>query len=57
MLLMALDSDAGRIHREHLSARPRFSSFKSVWTEDYWLMEHFWHQFANSIYLGVGRWC
>ena len=54
MLLMALDSDADEFTGSIFPPDPDFSSFKSVWTEDYWLMEHFWHQFANSIYLGVG---
>ena len=32
---------------------PDFSSFASVWNEDYWLLEHFWQRFGNSIYMGV----
>ncbi len=52
MLLMALDDDAEEF-TGHIWPEFDFSSFRSVWTEDYWLMEHFWHQFANSIYLGV----
>jgi len=53
MLLMALDSDADEFTGSIWPPDPDFSSFRSVWTEDYWLMDHFWHQFANSIYLGV----
>jgi len=53
MLLMALDDDAGEFTGSIWPADPNFESFRSVWTEDYWLMEHFWHQFANSILLGV----
>jgi len=53
MLLMALDSDADEFTGSIWPPDPDFSSFLSVWTEDYWLMEHFWHQFANSFYLGV----
>jgi multiple sugar transport system permease protein len=53
MLLMALDSDADEFTGSIWPPDPDFSSFASVWNEDYWLMEHFWHQFANSIYLGV----
>ena len=53
MVLIALDDDAaeftGRIWPEEWS----FDSFLSVWREDYWLMEHFWQQFANSFYMGV----
>jgi multiple sugar transport system permease protein len=53
MVLMALDSDADEFTGSIWPPDPDFSSFRSVWNEDYWLMEHFWHQFANSIYLGV----
>ena len=52
MLLMALDSDADEFTGSIWPPDPDLDSFRSVWTEDYWLMEHFWHQFANSIYLG-----
>ena len=53
MLLMALDSDADEFTGAIFPSDPNLDSFWSVWTEDYWLMEHFWHQFANSIYLGL----
>ena len=53
MLLMALDSDADEFTGSIFPPDPDFSSFASVWNEDYWLMAHFWHQFGNSIYLGV----
>jgi multiple sugar transport system permease protein len=53
MLLMALDADADEFTGSIWPSDPNLDSFRSVWTEDYWLMEHFWHQFANSIFLGV----
>jgi multiple sugar transport system permease protein len=53
MLLMALDSDADEYTGSIFPPDPDFSSFASVWNEDYWLMEHFWQQFGNSIYMGV----
>jgi multiple sugar transport system permease protein len=53
MLLMALDSDADEYTGVIWPPDPDFSSFASVWNEDYWLMAHFWHQFGNSIYLGL----
>jgi multiple sugar transport system permease protein len=52
MLLMALDDDAEEF-TGHIWPEWDFSSFRSVWTEDYWLMDHFWHQFANSLYMGL----
>ena len=24
-----------------------------IWTQDHWYLEHFWHQFGNSIFVGV----
>ena len=34
--------------------RPSLESFWVVITQGYWYLEHFWHQFANSVYIGVG---
>ncbi len=53
MLLMALDSDADEFTGSIWPPDPNLDSFYSVWTEDYWLMDHFWQQFANSIYMGL----
>jgi multiple sugar transport system permease protein len=53
MMLMALDSNADEFTGSIWPPDPDFSGFRSVWTEDYYLMDHFWHQFANSIYMGL----
>jgi multiple sugar transport system permease protein len=53
MVLMALDDDAAEFSGSLFPSDPNLDSFWSVWTEDYWLMEHFWHQFGNSLLLGV----
>jgi multiple sugar transport system permease protein len=53
MTLMALDSDADEFTGSIWPPDPDFSSFRSVWTEDYWLLDHFWSHFANSIYMSV----
>jgi len=53
MLLIALDADAAEFTGSILPPDPNLDSFRSVWTEDFWLMDHFWHQFGNSIYLGI----
>ncbi len=53
MLLMALDDDAAEFTGRIFPSEFNLDSFWSVWTEDFWLMEHFWQQFANSLYLGV----
>jgi multiple sugar transport system permease protein len=33
--------------------KPSLASFWIVVTEGYWYLEYFWHQFGNSLYLGV----
>ncbi|HEY2619409.1 MAG TPA: carbohydrate ABC transporter permease [Acetobacteraceae bacterium] len=53
MVLIALDSDADEFTGSIWPPDPDFSSFASVWNEDYWLLEHFWHRFGNSIYMGL----
>jgi len=53
MVLIALDSDADEFTGSIWPPDPDFSSFQSIWTEDYWLLEHFWQRFGNSIYMGV----
>jgi multiple sugar transport system permease protein len=53
MLLMALQDDPGEFSGVIWPDEWDFSSFASVWNEDYWLMEHFWQQFGNSIYMGL----
>ncbi len=53
MLLMALDDDAAEFTGRIFPSDPNLDSFLSVWNEDFWLMEHFWQQFANSLYLGI----
>ena len=53
MVLIALDSDADEFTGSIWPPDPDLSSFQSVWTEDYWLLEHFWQRFGNSIYMGV----
>ena len=34
-------------------ANPSVESFWIVFTQGYWYLEHFWHQFGNSLYIGV----
>ena len=33
---------------------PSLESFWVVLTQGHWYLEHFWHQFGNSFYIGVG---
>jgi multiple sugar transport system permease protein len=53
MLLIALNSDAPEFSGEIVPSDPDFSSFQSVFTEDYWMLEHFWYRFGNSVYMAV----
>ncbi len=53
MLLIALDTEADEFTGAIWPEDPNFDSFASVWNEDYWMLEHFWHQFGNSILIGV----
>ncbi|MBI3512667.1 MAG: carbohydrate ABC transporter permease [Proteobacteria bacterium] len=54
MLLIALD-DEGDIEYAGViwPNEATLESFRMVWTEGYWYLEHFWHQFANSLYIGL----
>ena len=55
MLLIALDRDEGDIEFEGLIWPPDSSlhSFQAVLTQGYWLVEDFWHQFGNSLFIGL----
>ena len=54
MLLIALDAEGDTEYAGIVwPAEPSFESFRALWAEDYWYLEHFWRQFANSLYIGV----
>ena len=55
MLLIALDPDEGETEFAWLiwPPEPSLNSFWGVLTQDYWYLEHFWQQFANSFYVGL----
>ncbi len=53
MVMVSLES-----HNDVFSANiwPKDASAYSYWivlTEGYWYLEHFWHQFGNSLYIGT----
>jgi multiple sugar transport system permease protein len=54
MLLIALDAE-GDIEYAGLiwPAEPSFESFRVIWTQGYWYLEHIWRQFGNSLYVGL----
>jgi multiple sugar transport system permease protein len=55
MLLIALDRDEGDIEFEGIiwPPDPSLHSFYAVVTQGYWLLEDFWHQFGNSVLIGL----
>jgi multiple sugar transport system permease protein len=53
MVLIALDSDGDEYAGKIWPSEPSFESFRMIWTEGYWYLENFWHQFANSLTLGL----
>ena len=53
MLLIALDDEGDEFTGSLWPQDPSLASFRVIWTQDYWYLEHFWHQFGNSIFLGV----
>jgi multiple sugar transport system permease protein len=55
MLLIALDPDEGDVEFAGTiwPDEPSLNSFRAVLTQDYWYLEHFWQQFANSFYVGL----
>jgi multiple sugar transport system permease protein len=54
MVLIALDAEGDTEYAGIIwPPEPSLESFRAIWTEDYWYLEHFWHQFANSLYIGL----
>jgi len=53
MVLISLEPE-GDVFTDHIW--PRVASLASFWgvlTQGHWYLEHFWRQFANSIYMGA----
>ncbi len=53
MLLMSLDKHDDIFSGAIWPPDPTLYSFRIVVTEGFWYLEYFWHQYANSIYVGV----
>ncbi|HEY7579537.1 MAG TPA: hypothetical protein VH855_18245, partial [Acetobacteraceae bacterium] len=53
MLLMSLDKHNDIFSGAIWPPAPTLDSFRIVVTEGFWYLEYFWHQYANSIYVGV----
>jgi multiple sugar transport system permease protein len=53
MLLIALSDDGDEYTGAIWPDDWNWHSFQVVWTQDYWYLEHFWHQLGNSLYMSV----
>jgi multiple sugar transport system permease protein len=53
MVAVALESRGDVFTNDIWPAKPSLDSFWIVATQDYWYLEYFWHQFGNSLYVGV----
>jgi multiple sugar transport system permease protein len=53
ILLIALSDDGDEFTGTVWPADPSFESFQVIWTEGHWYLENFWHQFGNSILMGL----
>jgi multiple sugar transport system permease protein len=53
MVLISLDDEGQEFTGSLWPPDPSFDSFRVIWTQGHWYLEHFWHQFGNSIFLGV----
>jgi multiple sugar transport system permease protein len=54
ILLIALSEDGDEFTGTVWPSDPNLESFTAIWTEGNRYLEGFWHQFGNSIYLGLG---
>ncbi|MBV8614647.1 MAG: carbohydrate ABC transporter permease [Acetobacteraceae bacterium] len=53
MVMIALDKHDDVFSGAVWPQNPSLHSFVVVFTEGFWYLEHFWHQFGNSFFVGV----
>ena len=53
MVLIALSEHSAVFSGEIFPWDPSFHSFYVVWTQGFWYLERFWHQFGNSFFIGL----
>lgn len=53
IFMVALQPQGDVFTNDIWPAKPSLDSFWIVVTEGYWYLEYFWHQFGNSLYIGV----
>ncbi len=54
IVMVALESKGDVFTNTIWPDQPSLGSFWIVITEGYWYLEHFWEQFGNSLYIGIG---
>jgi multiple sugar transport system permease protein len=53
IVIVALEPRGDVFTNDVFPMKPSLESFWIVVTQGYWYLEHFWHQFGNSLYIGV----
>jgi multiple sugar transport system permease protein len=53
MVAVSLEKHGNVFTNDIWPKQPSFESFWIVFTEGYWYLADFWHQFGNSLYVGV----
>ena len=54
MLLIALDQEGdNEFSGDIWPPEPSLDSFRAVWSQGHWYLEHIWNQFGNSLYVGL----
>jgi multiple sugar transport system permease protein len=53
IVAVALEPRGDVFTNDVFPANPSFESFWIVVTQGYWYLEYFWHQFGNSLYIGL----
>lgn len=53
MVMIALSEHSAVFSGNIWPHKPSFESFYIVATEGFWYLDHFWHQFGNSFYVGL----
>lgn len=52
IILIALSEDGDEFTGSVWPSHPSFEGFELLFTGGYWFLEHFWHQFGNTAYIG-----
>src|SRR5262249_59680105 len=53
IVMVALEPHGDVFTNDIWPANPSLESFRIVLDQSHWYLEYFWHQFGNSLYIGV----